>query len=197
MPYQSPAGPLVPTAYYNPELTWSNPTYSVPGPYAVENRGYWARPREQRFFDPVVGEEYVGQVAWSTPTIDLRPDLRGSLGIEPAGGQVFRGAAFGAGAKLHVKIAGIDMVAAGITFQWFYREFADPIDPQYCDIHDGIPPESTSKPVEFTEQFYNGGSAVVMVWAPSGGPVRYWRLEIFGRQFGVGNPTLFFSAAMH
>lgn len=181
MPVHGAPGPMVTRNNpYDPEVMYKNPTGGWPGPLAVENRGHWVFPKLQWQFAAVAGQEYRAQLGWGTPLFDLRPDLRGSAGVEPTGQGIFRGGAFGAGARLHVKFTGINNLPAGSTLRLYYVTYGDPVNPG--DTVDVI--DTLCKPQEFTEQFYNGANSVVMTWTPDGGPMRYWRLEIFARQYG-------------
>lgn len=184
MPYQGPPGP-VPTTPVDPEKWWSNPLGTVPGPLATEARGYWsAGGRDAVNFDAVVGEEYVAQAGISTPIFDLRPDLKGSLGVQPEAHPIFRGAAFGAGARLHLQFYGITNIPAGVNLRVYYVTRADVREP-YDDLSLGQPNLArTCQPQEITTQFYNGDDSVIVSWSPDGGPVRYWQLAVFFRQYG-------------
>ena len=186
-PYQGVPGPVMPTEY-DPEMVWRNPTYSVPQAIDPELRGYWATGEIPLRFstDPAIlppGAFALAQL--ETPLFDLRPDLRGSFGVTPEAQAVFRGAAFGAGARLSIQIKGINGIPANLPMRIVSTERGQILDARDANIR------TLQQPQDISEQFFDGGQDVILEWEPPGNPIRYWKVELGVQQLAAAAfPTL-------
>ncbi len=201
-------GPIGVNGVYNPDVIYDNPTSAVPGPGAVENRGYWNGPETGIVWaliqgpgelDPtrpeIGGLENVVPVykaSWKSPVFDLRPDLKASASTEyQAAYPIFRGGAFGAGASLQIMIrsranfgGAINRIAQWSGTEVWSQEAASLTDPLSMVTITPIPavePITTlpSGAVDLTAAFFQGGDATLFYFSPPANPVRYWSVELF------------------
>ncbi len=219
--YSSRSGPFPVTGYPGPtgvegplnrNLPYSNPTASVPGPAALENRGYWTGPEVPVAWqlqngtlvppaNPQLGEQRYYEATFETPIFDLRPDLRASASAEnQAAYPIWRGGAFGAGGTLQILINtgrpdNLQFLINSIPYmQVWAQEFAALSDP--TDVRSITPPPfgaGASGAIDVTSEFYQGSEAVLLNFIPPSNPVRYWKTKLFFRFIeGQGTlPTLF------
>ena len=181
-------GPTGVEGLYNPNIVYDNPTASVPGPYATENRGYWTGPdvpvawilQPGTVLDPVFGliEERFYRATWESPVFDLRPDLKASAGTEnQAAYPIFRGGAFGAGGTLQILVRsdGFPINQIPNVTVWA-QEFAAVTNPQ--DIVSVSPTPTLTAGVDITSEFYQGEQAALLNFIPPSNPVRYWKTKL-------------------
>ena len=220
--YSSRSGPFPGTGFPGPtgvegvlnrNLPYSNPTASVPGPMALENRGYWTGPEVPIAWrlqngtlvppaNPQLGPQRFYEATFETPVFDLRPDLRASASAEnQAAYPIWRGGAFGAGGSCQILINGgrpgsanARLITAIPYMQVWAQESASLSDP--TDVRSITPPPfgpAASGAIDVTSEFYQGSEAVLLNFIPPANPVRYWRCKLFFRFIeGQGTlPTLF------
>jgi hypothetical protein len=196
--YSSRSGPFPVTGYPGPtgvggpvnkNLPYANPTASVPGPLATENRGYWTGPEvpvawarngsELSPNNPNLGLLPRYEATYETPIFDLRPDLRASASAEnQAAYPIWRGGAFGAGGSLQIMVRRTD---GGNIFdinymEVWWQEFAALSDP--TDFR-AITPSNLNSGIEVTSQFYQGAEACLLNFVPPSNPVRYWKGRLY------------------
>jgi hypothetical protein len=152
---------------------WRNPTYTIPGILQAELRGHWTGSTMTLHWEPS-GGDVVGQCSFSTPLFDMRPDLRASGSYLPNAQPIFRGSAYGSGARCMVQFHGLGTISSANQIRVFSVEEAHVTNPN--DVL-GI-----QTPQDITEQFMDGGTDVIMEWEPPGNPVRYWRVNLFIQQ---------------
>lgn len=193
-------GPTGVEGLYNPDVVYQNPTYSVPGPYATENRGYWTGPdvpvawilQPGTRLDPItgVGQERFYRATWESPVFDLRPDLKASAGTENQSAYpIFRGGAFGAGGSLQILVRRDDGTIPNISnVTVFAQEFAAVTNPQ--DIVSVSPTPFTTAGVDITSEFYQGMQAALLNFIPPSNPVRYWKTALTFQWVASGFTTL-------
>jgi len=203
--YSSRSGPFPVTGYPGPtgvggpvnrSLTYSNPTSAVPGPLALENRGYWTGPEVPVAWarvgtapnpvNPDLGNLPEFQATYETPIFDLRPDLRASASAEnQAAYPIYRGGAFGAGGSLQLMVrrSGGGNIHDIPYMQVWWQEFAALSDPQ--DFR-SITPTNANSAIDVTSQFYQGAGACLLNFIPPSNPVRYWKGKLYFRIVSAG-----------
>jgi hypothetical protein len=206
----APFHPILPKQYaydpgaYQPNAPEANPTGSVPGPLAMENRGYWSDTRKVfqwsargavilpavvRFpygdpaggSGPTVGDPLFRGL-WQTPPFDLRPDLRSSASADQTlAYPIYRGGAYGAGAVLSVLLENLRTIAGGVVpaLEFYTLEFAHPLDPvgHLGAFGEGLAPLGTRQNITSQVWAASTGNAL-LTFNPPANPVRYWAVAI-------------------
>ena len=145
---------------------------NIPGPWPTsQSIDFWS----QRF-TLIWGTSPAGlRIArWSTPTFDLRPELKAAPGQGGFNVQTVYRSGMGAGGHLFVKVTGLESTpSATANLQVLYIESADPVEPI------NVTP-IVNQSVDITSEFAGTTNAALLeFWPPGDGyPVRYWRLTL-------------------
>jgi len=197
---QSPQGPgPQPDRYawqpgpYRPNGPDANPTRAVPGPVALENRGYWSgSPLVLQFtLAPLVAplsntelgftrNEPFARALWQSPIFDLRPDLGASSGADHALAKpINRSAAFGAGAQLTAMITNTAGALSQLStlqqqaLEVYTVEYGHPALPNAADLQ----PLNSAQNVT-THLWAAGAGSAMLPFSPPGNPMRYWSVAL-------------------
>jgi len=202
-PATQPYHPVMPDRYaydpgpYEPNAPMANPTQSVPGPVALENRGYWSDvERAMRFtlsggalFPAATGlnaPEINGvgagvpfaRALWRSAVFDLRPDLRASASVDyTVAFPINRSAAFGAGGALSCMIGVINgalqdlPLATAQVLELYTVEYGHVLDPTQLAALD------TRQNATSTLWAAQTGTAL-LAFTPPANPIRYWQVAL-------------------
>ena len=170
-----------------------NETGTWPPPLQLETRGHWAHGPDPAQWVAVGSGGVVARTIWTSPIFDFRPDLKTSDGYVPDNVvPIFRGAAYGAGARLALKVKGAINTLL-VDLRVVSLEFSDPIDSRAMD--------QTQTPQDITADFMDGADSVVLLWSPPGSPIRHWQVRMIIDQltgaFPVDTPQFTMSAGVY
>lgn len=206
-------------AYYN------NKSRSVPQAPSPEIRAYWSgSPAPLRFVlapfganDPVNSPVYrpdnpvgfgliTSRALWKSPTLDLRPDLKGSSSYQPEARPIMRGSDYGRGARLLLTTTGLTALAPGGApgaqrgFAVYSVEFGAVDNPRnmralnarqnitshFYDpiLSGGVAPSPIGPPG--LQNFPD--TASLLNFEPPGHPIRYWSVAVIFECHSAGAP---------
>lgn len=159
---------------FRPEKAEANPLYSVPGPLATERRGFWHMSDQQAVWTTSPDDATLLRCQWQTPIFDLRPDQRGaSANATTTAFPVFRGSAYGAGARcifsiLRTNGASIQDLTQDVTAYSIERAHVD------NDLLVGV----SQVPEDISVDLWNSTTVFTAVFTPPAYPIRYWAVIV-------------------
>lgn len=194
------------------EKNYWNPYGSVPFPEGKEiPHTLWST--EAGLPVPWIGVGVAGtdSATWTSPTFDLRPDLRSSQGMKKSGVPIWTTS------YLYVQLGNlINPASATEGLRLEYREYCNTTfgeitqaGPNLAVANPGFPNQVSNNPIlrvmprtDITSEVMLGvdqPDSVVLVFAPlsEGYPVRYWKVEILFTYLNGAGPPIFLQAAVY
>jgi hypothetical protein len=115
---------------------------------------------------------------WTSPTFNLRPELRNNGAVGQLGAPINRAGSLGQGARLILRMERGDVGTYSNNYNYNARDDGSIVDTQDRNIFPVGAPYSISTAIHAAPIVGDGLTSQVLTFAPPANPIQFWRLTL-------------------